>query len=186
MMAMPTPPSRHMTVNLVDESPSRVPVVWSDTLFEDEDWDDALMLLPSPLPRKFCGDVVSCRFGPMDSDATCAVDGGAVGVDVVGGSVLTATGAVVTIAASVATGAGVDSGGLVVGASVATGTVAASVATGGVAGASVATGVADVVTIGAAGSVAIGVMGSTGAAVSTAAAVTSGFTAADTVPTSCA
>ncbi|KAF1778769.1 hypothetical protein GQ600_21055 [Phytophthora cactorum] len=181
MMTIPTPPSRQMTVVLVEESPSRVPVILSDTLFEDEDCDDALVLVSASLPRKLlCGDVVSCSIGVLDSDATCAVDGAAVGVEVVGGSVLTgAEGAVVTITASVAAGGGgVDTGVLVVGASVATGVVAASVATGGVVTASVATGVA-VVTTGAAGSVATGVVVSTGAAVA------SGF-AAVTVPTSCA
>ncbi|ETI33486.1 hypothetical protein F443_19839 [Phytophthora nicotianae P1569] len=180
MTVKPTPPSTQMTIILVEDIPFRVPVLCSSkTLREDEDREDALALLPSSLPRKFCGDVVSCSIGTLDSDT---VDGVAVGVDVVGGSVL--TGAGVSVAASVATGAGVDTGVLVVEASVTTGTVTASVATGGVVTASVTTGAA-VVTIGAAGPVTGGAVVSTGVAVSTAGAVTSGF-AAVTVPASCA
>lgn len=45
MMIIPTPPSEQMTIVLVDELPSKVPVVVSETFLGAEDNEDVLELL---------------------------------------------------------------------------------------------------------------------------------------------
>lgn len=186
IIVRPTPPSIQSTAVLVEEDPFRVPVVASEALFDDEDDEDALALFSASLPRKLlpasllrmllCGEVASCSIVALDSEATCEVDGAAVGGKVVWAVVL-AGAAVVGIAEAASVATGVDTGVILVAGSVATGVVAASVASGagGIVVASVASGVAMVAT---------GAVGA-GESVTSAVAVTSGF-AAVTTPASCA
>ncbi|POM75800.1 Hypothetical protein PHPALM_7050 [Phytophthora palmivora] len=108
-MVRPTPPSKQITANLVEEDPSRVPVVPSEGRVEDDGDEDKL--LSELLFRKLlCGMVVSCINVALDLVAS---DGdGDAGVEVAGVSVL--MGGIVAASVGVSVAVGVAIGVIVV------------------------------------------------------------------------